>query len=82
MNYQWQPIETAPTDGKQDIFIAKIVDGEVKAVDFYALQEWEQESWEIPKPYLIWVSAYGNVEEPTHWAPMPVIPETRKEPTP
>lgn len=75
MEYKWQPIETAPTDGSVDIFIAVIHNGEVQQIDFYAAQEWESESWEMPNKYLIWTSAFGNVEEPTHWSPMPKMPE-------
>ena len=74
MSYQWQPIATAPTDGSQDIFIAVISDGEVKQIDFYACIETDSESWELPKEYSYWASAFGNIEEPTHWAPMPEMP--------
>lgn len=75
---EWQPIETAPTDGSVDIFIATLHNGKVQQIDFYAHQELESESWEMPQQYLIWVSAFGNVEEPTHWAPMPKIPAAKK----
>ena len=73
IEHTWQPIETAPRDG--NIIIATIRDGEVVAMDYDAMYELEQESWEIPQPYWIWKSANGSVEEPTHWIPMPQIPK-------
>lgn len=74
MSYQWQPIETAPTDGSQDIFIAVIRNGRVLDIDFYASVEITSESWELPQEYSYWASEFGNIEEPTHWAPMPEMP--------
>lgn len=70
----WQPIETAPKNGEQQIIIAEIRDGEVVSMDYDAVLEKESESWELPQEYWVWKSAYGNVEEPTHWIPMPEIP--------
>jgi hypothetical protein len=80
MNYKWKPIETAPTDGSIPIFIAKIIGGEVKAIDYDAMIQTDYESWEMPQEYSYWASAFGNVEEPTHWCEMPQLPseETNK----
>ena len=72
---EWQPIETAPKNGEIRIIIAEIrQDGEITNIDFDAVLEQESESWEIPALYWVWRSANGNVEEPTHWMPMPEIP--------
>ena len=73
---QWQPIETAPKDGKTRIMIADIRDGEILDMDYDAIYESERESWEMPAIYWIWTSANGRVEHPTHWAPLPIIPTT------
>jgi hypothetical protein len=56
--------------------IASICDGEIQDIDFDAIYEQEQESWELPQVYWVWKSAYGRVEEPTHWAPLPSLPNT------
>jgi len=71
---QWLPIETAPTDGSVRIMIAEFRGRELVDIDFDAIQEWEYESWELPQPYLIWVSAFDRVENPTHWCPLPPLP--------
>ena len=70
---EWQPIETAPKNGEQRIMITRIVDGEITDIDFDATFEQDQESWEIPQFYWVWKSAFGRVEDPTHWAPLPCI---------
>jgi len=75
MSAGWQPIETAPKNGEQRIIIAEIVNGELRDLDFDAVLEQEQESWELPQPYWVWVSAYGRVENPTHWMPLPDVPK-------
>lgn len=54
--------------------IANICDGEIQDIDFDAIFTEEHESWELPQPYWIWQSAFGRVEEPTHWAPLPSMP--------
>lgn len=71
----WQPIETAPKDNKRPLYLAHFNDaGEMTEIDFNASWEAEQESWEIPQVYYIWVSEHGRVEEPTHWAYMDADP--------
>jgi hypothetical protein len=76
----WRPIESAPKDGAQRIIIAQFRDnGELVDMDFDAVFEEEYESWEIPKPYWIWKSAYGRIEEPTHWMPLPSPPITQSK---
>jgi hypothetical protein len=80
----WQPIETAPKSGDPRIMIAQFVGGELHDIDFDAVYEEDYESWEMPQLYGIWVSAFGRVEEPTHWALLPtyVTPTVcPKEPT-
>lgn len=66
---KWQPIETAPRDNKRPLYLAAFNDkGEMCSIDFDGAWESESESWEIPQVYYFWKSAYGTVEEPTHWA--------------
>jgi hypothetical protein len=65
---QFFSIETAPTDNKVPLILARIIDGEICEMDFDAVYEKESESWEMPQEYWIWKSAFGRVEEPTHWA--------------
>lgn len=77
----WQPIETAPKDGKTRIIIAKIANGEIKDIDFDAVLEEECESWEMPQSYWVWKSAFGRVEEPTHFMLMPPLPTENEVPT-
>lgn len=69
----WMPIETAPRNGESRIMIAAIRDGEIQDIDFDAIYEQEQESWEMPQVYWVWKSAFGRIEEPTHWAYLPSI---------
>lgn len=64
----WQPIDTAPRDGKRPILIAQFNEaGELVAVDWGAEWVGESESWELPHVYYYWASMNGNVDEPTHW---------------
>lgn len=65
----WQPIETAPTDGKRTLYLAKFSEtGELLALDFDGIWEYWQESWELQHINgYAWSSANG-LEEPTHWA--------------
>jgi hypothetical protein len=71
----WRPIETAPRNGEIRIIIAEFNhDGELTDIDFDAIYEQECESWELPQPYWVWKSAFGRVEDPTHWMPLPDPP--------
>jgi hypothetical protein len=72
-SYAWQPIETAPHNGEQRIIIAEIRNDELVDIDFDAQFVEERESWEMPQPYWIWQSAFGRLENPTHWTPMPEL---------
>ena len=72
----WMPIETAPRNGEHRIMIAAIHNGEIQDIDFDAVFEQEQESWELPQAYWLWKSAYGRIEEPTHWAFLPSLANT------
>lgn len=68
----WLPIASAPKDNKRPLFIARFNnDGSMQSFDYDASYEQEQESWEIPQLYWVWMSANGNVEEPTHWMYQP-----------
>jgi hypothetical protein len=71
----WQPIETAPRNGELRIIIAEIINGVIVDLDFDAVFEQEQESWEMPQPYWVWTSAFGRIENPTHWIPLPKPPQ-------
>lgn len=67
----WLPIDQAPKDNKRPLYIAQFSsEGELIDLDFDAIWEAESESWEIPQVYYVWKSAYGRVEEPTHFAYM------------
>ena len=70
----WQPIESAPKDGEKRIIIAEFRgDGELVDIDFDATLEEECESWEMPQPYWVWKSAFGRIENPTHWIELPAL---------
>lgn len=66
----WQPIENAPKDNKRPLWLARFNPdtAELVDIDFGASWESESESWELPTVYYFWASAYGRIEEPTHWA--------------
>lgn len=66
----WHPIETAPKDNKQPLYLARFDPdtGELIELDWDAYWEAESESWEMPQVYYIWRSANDRVEDPTHWA--------------
>jgi hypothetical protein len=70
----WQEIETAPRDGTKIIIASISRDGTIEDIDFDAFWTSERESWEMPQVYFYWASAYGRVEEPTHWMPLPPPP--------
>lgn len=78
----WLPIESAPKDNKRMLYLAHIVEGELKELDFDGIWQAESESWEMPEIYYYWASANG-IEEPTHWSyqdkPLPAIDAAMKE---
>lgn len=64
----WQPIESAPKNNKQPLYLARIDEsGKIQQIDLNGSWESESESWEIPQVYYFWSSDNG-IEEPTHWA--------------
>lgn len=70
--YTWQPIETAPKDNQRPLLLADFdAAGRLKALDYDGAWRCERESWEIPQVYYYWSSAWGYVEEPTHWMYQP-----------
>jgi hypothetical protein len=70
----WLPIDSAPRDGTKIIIGSLAGDGTIEDMDFDAFWTSERESWEIPEVYFYWASAYGRVEEPTHWMTQPPAP--------
>jgi hypothetical protein len=72
----WQPMATAPKDGRTRIIIAQFRGSELVDIDFDAVLERESESWEMPEVYYVWKSAWGRIEEPTHWMILPPLPAT------
>lgn len=84
----WLPIETAPTDNKRPLYLARFVDGKMVELTFNGGWEYWQESWEMPHINgWSWVSD-GGIQEPTHWAyqdagPPPLgVPAPAPEPAP
>jgi hypothetical protein len=66
---EWQPIETAPTNGKQFI----CWNGEEMLIlnkpKGHALGRWEK----ISKK---WTGSFVRFDNPTHWMPLPPPPNT------
>lgn len=71
----WQPIETAPKDGKHNLILARLYhDGTVVEMDF-------EGSWgsyrDGPNDDFCWGwVSFGGIEEPTHWIYQPAPPES------
>jgi hypothetical protein len=70
----WQPIETAPKDGRQVIVV---VDGRVKIGRWanvintdHGVVTYAHQGWSIPDMF-----AFGNTPEPSHWMPLPDPPK-------
>ena len=79
----WMPIDTAPTDNKRPLYLARFYNDELMELDFDGTWEYWQESWEMPHINgYCWVSASG-IEEPTHWAyqdePLPHTAPPKRE---
>lgn len=67
---EWQPIETAPQDGKTKLILgAWSTDGEESTVSVLAL---EPEAWG-QKPRAVF--GMGMIFYPTHWMPLPEPPK-------
>lgn len=64
----WQPIETAPKDNSRALYLAVLDEnGAVQEIDVDGSWDWIPE--EPPHSgFYGWCSAFGRVEEPTHWA--------------
>ncbi len=76
----WQPIESAPRDGTL-ILLARINDGSgtLEQVDCGV---WRYDpGTNTPNGYepAYWYWACDTIEEPTHWAPVPVTPVIKPE---
>lgn len=71
--YRWQPIETAPRDNKTPLLLARFTaDGKLQSFDFDGIWDHETDGWENGDNIsYFWASAFGTVEEPTHWMYQP-----------
>lgn len=65
---QWQPIETAPKDGK-NVLIYRLGSGDQRAT-IGSLDE--EGVWQSPEAYYIW--SWFDFS-PTHWMPLPEPPK-------
>ena len=70
---EWNPIETAPRNNKAPLLLARFSDsGELKQFDFDGMWDSETDGWENGNNIsYYWSSAFGYVEEPTHWMQQP-----------
>lgn len=71
---KWQPIETAPRDGRQ-VLLSGSWDGRA-----WVWQGWfdheDERGWFAAGSH--WTDAYdGSLEHPTHWMPLPPPPEAK-----
>ena len=69
---KWRPIETAPKDGTE-IFVYGIANGELGGPDK------EPEIWKVSWLFKYWslcgAEGYAvNIDNPTHWMPLPEPP--------
>lgn len=68
MNNEWQPIETAPTDGTD--ILAYDADGDVFVT-------WHKTGYKVQQG--LWLSyskmGYGDYENPLGWMPLPEAPK-------
>ena len=57
----WQPIETAPKDGREVLVFGN---------NSYAVASFDGEEW---RDYgdIGWAGMYGDDNQPTHWMPLP-----------
>lgn len=68
---QWQPIETAPKDGTEILICGFDIVG-----DFTACKAWWHDKSSEIVPQFDWVD--DALENPTHWQPLPQLPEEIK----
>jgi hypothetical protein len=61
----WQPIETAPKDGR-DVLIG----GDYSYLNGVLMASWGTGSGQIPG----WTDMEGDTYSPTHWMPLPLPP--------
>jgi hypothetical protein len=79
---QLLPIESAPRDGSA-ILIATVSEGELHEID---IGIWQYDpGMNNPNgyepPYWYWATDRGDIEEPTHWMPLPkIIQSTEPKP--
>ena len=67
----WQPIETAPKDGTEFVML----DANVKTAtvgEWMIAPEWQK----IRPGELLGFSGWFPLHSPTHWMPLPELPET------
>lgn len=69
---EWQPIATAPKDGTDILLVEYGRDGygeiDVGSWGFIEKSDWDGSD------VIGWLSNYGRITEPTHWAPLPKAP--------
>lgn len=84
----WQPIETAPTDNKRPLYLARFNDdGKLLELGFDGIWEYDSgDGWEHNNGGHYWQSsgALFECDQPTHWAyqdkPLPAAPVVAVEP--
>lgn len=63
----WRPISTAPKDNRRPLYLAAVnEDGTLQEIDFDGSWGWISED-DPNAGFYGWCSAFGRVEEPTHW---------------
>ena len=67
---EWQPIETAPKDGRQFLAYAK---GQMIPRHFIAVAQWASADPDFPQSVDGWFWPYAI--RPTHWKPLPEPPK-------
>ena len=79
----WMPIDTAPTDNKRSLYLARFYNDKLMELDFDGAWEYWQESWEMPHINGYWWVSASGIEEPTHWAyqdePLPHTAPPKRE---
>ena len=69
----WQPIETAPQDGKIRVILgAWSIDGRESTVIVLRLEPTTSEQGDRTKPRAVF--GMGSIFYPTHWMPLPPPP--------
>lgn len=63
----WQPIETATRDGGE-VLVCSVDTGR------FAVASWNGTEWRDMGD-IGWAGMYGDDNQPTHWMPLPDLPE-------